>query len=642
MRICVLIAAAFFAAGCLSAQVFTFSDYFKSSSDYALRQLTYGLEGRADTLLGRSVDSIFADRPEAALDLVEEVILLDDRQPLAYLVRGYARVELDQLVLAIEDFDRALGLEPGLMEAYATKGRVQIMQEDHEGARATFERAAGEIPDSPVPPYLIGAMEYGDDHPIRARKLWEESVTRDSCYVPARLAILMQRIYAGRQMKGIRELEDLLLCDELSPDVYYLLAQTRAYKKDYDEALQFMANAIGLSPEDPDLLFYRSRLYRTVGRYDEALNDLNYAYAARSSIYGGDGVGDLEISNSRKEMEYALNYHRFRAVFAPEWREHASRYLLALHHRDSEELKKLERKLPRKAAGKSGWIYFNILSGIRTWGRDDDEILRLSEIALAGEPHIVDLYRIRGQIFLDRGEYRKAYEEFRRMSKYEARCIPGLKGMAAALTMMQKGAAAINLYSMVLDLDSTDIGALSMLGDLYYAQNDFARSLEYYDRTLEWRPRHGMIRHQMALCSYMLGQREETLEHIRNMPESYLNFNPAAINLRGLARLQLDSLDQAYADFNEAISRDTALTDAYLNRAKVNYLRGNLDLSRRELDYILERETGNPFVYALRYRVRKAQGEQDFCADLRRAQELGYVPNEEQTRDCNPPSPPGR
>ena len=228
------------------------------------------------------------------------------------------------------------------------------------------------------------------------------------------------------------------------------------------------------------------------------------------------------------------------------------------------------------------------------------------------------------------------------MGELEPKNIASLRGIALALAGSDRPAAAMNVMEQVLLIDSTDVAALLLLADYYYAEAQYAKSDTYYDRLLEYRPRHRLALHRSAVCHYLLGKTAEALEDLQLIDEEYYRINSEVVNLRGLVYLGLDSLEQAMQDFNTAIAVDQDLLEAYLNRARVNLKRGKYDTALREVDYYIERAPGNLFGYVTRARVKVQLNDGTACDDLSHAVRLGYQPLDGEQDSCCPPVPTKR
>ena len=615
----------------------TLSGNFASSDAYGVRELSVRLAAEDDELLGRVIDSLEAAAPSAALDLLRQATPDPAARPLVHLFRGMAHFDLQNLKAAKAQVDSALQLEPTLMMGYQILVSYHLQREETDQARNTCRRAAAAVPGAPEPSFLLGALEYADGSPVRARQAWEESVRLDPCYVPARLAILMQRIGAGRLNKGTKEVKELLGCDELNADVHHLMGAIAHYQGEVPQAIRHLNTALSLDMDNPRYLFFRSDLLREEQRYEEALNDLYYAYAARASRRSGPELDAEELSNRSKEMEYALNYFRYEGRFDRDKHPVYARFLLALELRDVEELRRADRELEKLGeTGKAGFEYFRILAAVRSTYVPDVDSARIAAVLLT-DPDITDLYRLLGQRQLNEGNFPGAFASFRSMAEREPASIAAHKGMAGALLAAERRTAAKHLLTQVLALDSTDTYALANMGDLHLHDGDHARALPYYARVAEHRPHDEVVRYHAALCAHRTGAYREALDHLNGIPEHAFTYDSRYPNLRGLVYLTLDSTDQAWMDFNTAIALNENFYEAYANRARVSILRGRFETARKELNFVLAEAPDLGIAYYLRALVRRQLGEAGDCDDLATAQALGVPPDADLTERCAEP-----
>jgi tetratricopeptide (TPR) repeat protein len=74
-------------------------------------------------------------------------IKIDPDFPLAYVSRGAALMKMDRMEQSIADFDHAIELDPDYPKTYHLRGLARVEMEDHEGALEDFGRAIDLDPD---------------------------------------------------------------------------------------------------------------------------------------------------------------------------------------------------------------------------------------------------------------------------------------------------------------------------------------------------------------------------------------------------------------------------------------------------------------------------------------------------------------
>lgn len=615
----------------------TFSDHFDNSEDYALRQLAQDMKGKADTLLGRCVDSILTGNLQAILDLSNEVIRIAPDGAFGYLFRSIARADLDSMPLAMEDVDRAISLAPDLMLAYSTKSRFYLSLEDWKEARKTLETAGERMPERPEPVFLLGSINWNREQKVKARKQWEVSVERDSCYVPARLAILLQRLDMGRLGKGIKELEELLECRDVSPQIFYLLAYGESLRGKDEKAMAYVNDALDLSPGQPNYLRLRSRFFNERGDNESAVEDLYDVYAARSTrrrrLFVNTG-----LATGREQMEAALNYYILRKhSYSPELKAFLATQLMNLNGNDDLATGKLNRQLLSSAYKKEAAVNYYAALAKTGYSGALDEALPLIEAALNADPAIPDLYRLRGEYFLAKEEYRNAFADFTSLLELQPKNRIPLHGMAKVFEATNRNQPAVNMYNRVLAIDSTDLLALSRLGAIFMDQANFPTAQAYFDLYLAEKEDHATIRHNRATCLYMLGDNEGASADLRQLSEFYISNDLEAKNLSGVIHTEQDSLELALSEFNAILFKDNGFLNAYLNRSRVYAKQKDWEKCIADLDIVIAAASDAAYAYYDRAIAKAAFGSNDACSDLQKAEEMGFtVPPKVLARICGP------
>ena len=134
-----------------------------------------------------------------------------------------------------------------------------------------------------------------------------------------------------------------------------------------------------------------------------------------------------------------------------------------------------------------------------------------------------------------------------------------------------------------LDPDMTD--AFLLLGDLAAGQQD-PRAQVYYDAAVKIDSNDVIAIHARANYLYQRGEVLRALaeyRHVSTIDRQYVegNFNA------GLILLELDSLRQAYTEFNIAASNDPGNLEAYLYRGYASEQLGDVAGARRDFETVL-------------------------------------------------------
>ena len=196
---------------------------------------------------------------QEALNDFNKAIELDPNNAEAYLKRTSAKsiLMLDDTDI-LKDFNKALKLDPNNAKALVGRGITKVSLRQEEEAIYNFNKAL---------------------------ELLNEAIRLD----PNNAEAYSDRARAKIGLKQIDEgLEDLNKAIELNPKDYFSYGYRGAikawYKKEYNEAIEDYNKAFELNPNDFRLYFVRGIAYKDLGEYEKALKDVNTGIKLNDSI----------------------------------------------------------------------------------------------------------------------------------------------------------------------------------------------------------------------------------------------------------------------------------------------------------------------------------------------------------------------
>ena len=201
------------------------------------------------------------DVPGAEASL-EKALALNSKAKWAWLWKGVIAMDFKKDPAAARDCcDKALEIDPKFDLALYNRGWTYATgkEKNYDLARAEMKKALAVNPDYKEACYAIG-MFYGyeDNYPVA--KVWmDKAVALDANFLLA------------HKWRGI-------ICGEMAQ---------------YEEAISSFGSAILLDPMNADLYVRRAKMSVVLGKIDDALRDLNFAYeldpsAKRTLLYLGD------------------------------------------------------------------------------------------------------------------------------------------------------------------------------------------------------------------------------------------------------------------------------------------------------------------------------------------------------------------
>jgi tetratricopeptide (TPR) repeat protein len=249
-------------------------------------------------------------QPERALEDYEKAIAINPSFDKAYINRGHVFFKIKgQHDRAIADFDRAIVLNPSAYEAYNNRGNAYYITGRYDGAMADYDRAIALNPSAfdaynnrALVFYAKGQREKAIADLDRALAL---NPSDDMAYFRRGL------IYEELLQPG-KAIENYIKTITLKPSshaAYYHLGVLYAEAGSFERAIVFANKAIALHPNNARYYSDRGSIYCQLGRYERALDDFNMAiasdqkYAAayfnRGTIYLNAGKRKLARSDFR-------------------------------------------------------------------------------------------------------------------------------------------------------------------------------------------------------------------------------------------------------------------------------------------------------------------------------------------------------
>jgi tetratricopeptide (TPR) repeat protein len=201
-----------------------------------------------ESAISAGKQAVESGRPDEALDLFS-LLIASDPQAVLYYYRGLAYSAKNQETLAVEDFTRAVSLQPLQASYYLQRGVSLLRNGQYQRAVDDFTKVMELEPENP---YARGR---------RARGLF----------------------YLGQTQKA---LDDLLQAIRLNPNnaaLYRLRGDIHSASGSFENSIRDYDAAIQLKPDNSAAYNNRGIALANLGRTREAVADLNKAMEIASS-----------------------------------------------------------------------------------------------------------------------------------------------------------------------------------------------------------------------------------------------------------------------------------------------------------------------------------------------------------------------
>jgi tetratricopeptide (TPR) repeat protein len=209
----------------------------------------------------------------------------------AYVNRGSAYSDMGNDDRAIEDFDQALRMVPGLAPAFLNRGNAYAHMGDTARALKDYDQAIRLDPNYARAYYNRGAVYDDKGDRVRAIKDYSQAIRLKPDYINALnnrgLAYHAQGDY-DRAIKDFSEIirikpDEALAFNNRAAD-FSNRGSATGNKADYDSAVADLNEAIRLQPDYAEAFTNRGIVYSLKGDFDQAIRDYDQAVRLRPDL----------------------------------------------------------------------------------------------------------------------------------------------------------------------------------------------------------------------------------------------------------------------------------------------------------------------------------------------------------------------
>ncbi len=442
---------------------------------------------------------------EQAIQDFDKAIELNPEYPDHYYNRGSAFDEQGEYEKAIQDYDRAIELKPEDAKAYANRGVSYYNQGEYEKAIQDFDMAIALNQEYAIAYanrgnifYLQGEYEQAIQDFDRAIELNPE----DADPYSSRGATYRNQ---GEYEKAIQDYDKAI---ELNPDdatIYYNRGNIFYLQGEHEKAIQDFDMAIELNPEDAEAYSSRAATYRKQGEYEKAIQDY-------------DKTIELNPEDAMAYANRGLAYHK-----------------LEKYERAMQDYDKAIELNPENAIAYAnrGWVYDE--------QGEYDKAIQDYDMAIELNPDDAISYSNRGSAYYNQGEYEKAIQDF----------------------------------DMAIALNPEYASAYYNRGWTYYEQGEYEKAIQDYDSAIELNPEDAKAYANRGVTYRNQGEYEKAIQDF----DMAIELNPEDATTyysRGITYHNQGKYEQAIQDFDKAIELNPEYATAYYNKACCYGLQGEV------------------------------------------------------------------
>ncbi|MDZ8067888.1 MAG: tetratricopeptide repeat protein [Nostoc sp. DedQUE08] len=419
--------------------------------------------------------------PEALQDF-DRAIELDPKDAWAMALRGVTYRLMKRYTEALQDFDRAIELDPKYAWAIVLRGETYRLMERYTEALQDFDRAIELDPKYAWAIVLRGETYRLMERYTEALQDFDRAIKFDLKF--GWLIALRGITYHSMEhyMEALQDFDRAIELDSKYAPVIALRGETYRSMEQYTEALQDFDRAIELDPKDAWAIASRGQTYRSMERYTEALQDF-----------------DRAIELDPKDA----------------W---------AIAHR-GETYRLIER-------------YIEAL-------QDFDRAIEL-------DPKLDWAIALRGETYCSMEQYTEALQDFDRAIELDPKDAWAIASRGQTYRSMEQYTEALQDFDRAIELDPKDAWAIALRSETYRLMERYTEALQDFDRAIAFDPKDAWAIASRGQTYLMLKLYNEALADYNRAIDLDSDSNWDLYN-RALAYLALNQPDKARTDLVLAI-----------------------------------------------------------------------------------------
>ncbi|QDU61979.1 Serine/threonine-protein kinase PknI [Planctomycetes bacterium Pan216] len=477
-----------------------------------------------------------------------------------------------ELSRAIDDYNKALGLDEERVDAYCFRAAAKRDLGRHEEAIEDYQQATHREPNHVEALYGLAKVYFDIEQYREAIDLFRHVLRLDGAHVAAYYGCAVAMHQLGLFDEAIEHYSHAISEGSSAgdpfyakPEPYFNRAEALYCAGHFSQSIADYTRVVEHIGADPVVLYKRGLAYiaaedtqRAIHDYQKAIElkeDFVEAHTHLADAYQIDEQYPNALLHYAKAQELDENqrdhYGLALASVYLSWGDH-------LFEQDRDSGKALQKyreavtRMPRfaPAHGRMGKVYFS--EGVY------ESAIECYTKAIQGASQVPEYYVRRGESYLELEDHTRAIADFCRAIEFEPDSLPAILGRSRALIEQGQHQSAIDDLMGVISSHANHAEAHHLIGRAYHSLEQYEDAILHYCEAVELDSRKADYRKQASCCLRDRGklrQSEGDLSTAREDFERSIELSPdfgaGYYDLAGI-RFELEDYDNALQDANKA------------------------------------------------------------------------------------------
>ncbi|MDJ0555567.1 MAG: tetratricopeptide repeat protein [Microcoleaceae cyanobacterium MO_207.B10] len=521
-----------------------------------------------------------------ALEDYNRALNLNPNNYQSYNNKGIAIAQLGNFREAIENFQQALELNPKDPQSHHNLGAAYAELGELNQAIEYFSKALELNPKDSQTYYNLAVVRFKIGDKQGALLDYDQAIALN----PKNAEIYYNRSIARRFTKDNQgAIDDLTKVLELNPkiaDAYTKRGIVRFDMKDTTKAIADFNEAIRLNPKHPESFYYRAVVHRLLKDNQRSLADLNQVIQIHPDYidtYIKRGVVRFDLGDKRGALE------------------------------DFDHAVKLTPNNPE--------AYYNRGNTRRSLG-DFPGAIADFETAIYLNPQYHHAQNDLGIVRLKIGDIRGAMKNFESVLKINPNYAEGYNNRGFTRFRLGDFPGAMSDLESALKINPNYAEAYNNRGNALFKTGDFQAAIKDFSQTLRINSNYVPAYNNRGFAKLKLGDFTGAIADCEAALKINPNYALAYYNL-GLIHTEMGDFRQAILDYNQALRIHPRKIDAYINRGLIYFKLGNYSQAIDNYNKVLKLNPNLGNVYHIRAETYRQLGNlKSALDDLHKAAEI--------------------